>query len=65
MTGGLERRRRPGSCEAIVDPAGDDQRHRDDAELGDRRQVLLGHPVATLVMITSVATCIAPVIPAV
>ena len=37
----------------------------DDAELRDRRQALLAHPVATLVMITSVATCIAPVIPAV
>ena len=47
------------------DPAGDDQRHGDDAELGDRRQALLAHPVATLVMITRVATCIAPVIPAV
>ena len=31
----------------------------------DGRQPALGHPVATLVMITSVATCIAPMTPAV
>src|SRR5919197_392819 len=47
------------------DAADDDERHRGDGDLGDGRQALVdrsgdapfAHTVATLVMITSVATC--------
>jgi hypothetical protein len=48
-----------------VDPAGDYQGQREHADLGDRWQPALAHPVASLTMITSVATCIAPRIAAV
>ena len=47
-----------------VDPAGDDQRQRGHPELRDGRERALVHPDASLVMITSVATCIAPRMPA-
>src|SRR5205807_2463741 len=47
-----------------VDPAGDDQRQRRHPELGDGRITRLVHAVAILVMMISVAICIAPRTPA-
>ena len=47
-----------------VDATDHDQRQRGHAELGDGREAALGHPDASLVMITSVATCMSPRTPA-
>ena len=47
-----------------VDPAGDDQRQRGHPELGDGRVLRLAHELAILVMMISVAICIAPRTPA-
>src|ERR1700734_3630844 len=57
-----------GQVRGQVDAAGDDQRQRRHPDLGDWRQAWLGRdgapPDARLVMITSVAICHTPLIPA-
>jgi hypothetical protein len=53
-----------GQMDGQVDATCDDQRQRCHADLSDRRQAALVHPTVSLVMITSVATCINPRMPA-
>ena len=53
-----------GDVRRQVDAADHDERERRHAQLGDGWQAALVHPDAILVMITSVAICMIPRIPA-